>query len=514
MFKPMFSLLLVLVLIGCNKDESNPTQPATTGTITGKVLTAIGDTAIAGAVISTTPPSSTMSTSSNGGYTIENVSPGNYVVTSTKSGFFDGRSAIKIVAGSSTPAIIQMTRVIGQSGMIRGVVKTALGDTVIADATVTTSPSTSSVTTNSLGEYAIINIPGGAYTVTAAKSGLNPGNAAVSVSPGQTAIGDVRMNVIVNHPPNTPIPISPLNAVIGQARSLTLNWSCSDVDGDNIFYDVYLDRVNPPAQRVSASQTSTNFTSPTLDSAATYFWSIVARDSRGAASNGSSVFAFTTINLGAGLTAYYPFNGNANDESGNGRGGTNNGATLTTDRFGIVNRSFNFNGTSNYIKASATGLPTAERTTSVWFLTSDLTSKQHVLLAYGGNSSSSPGTSWLLTVSPTFFNVAVHFETNDLQYYFVTAPVAHWHNVTAVTSNSGTRIYVDGAVEATNSVYINNTYVLGKDFSVGVSVDRYGSAPFTDANVDYFIGKIDDVRIYSRALTLAEIQALYHEGGW
>jgi Tol biopolymer transport system component len=38
-----------------------------------------------------------------------------------------------------------------------------------------------------------------------------------------------------------------------------------------------------------------------------------------------------------GLIAFYPFNGNANDESGNGNDGTVNGATLTTDRFGNEN---------------------------------------------------------------------------------------------------------------------------------------------------------------------------------
>ena len=38
--------------------------------------------------------------------------------------------------------------------------------------------------------------------------------------------------------------------------------------------------------------------------------------------------------LNNGLVAYYPFNGNANDASGNGNNGTVNGATLTTDRFG------------------------------------------------------------------------------------------------------------------------------------------------------------------------------------
>lgn len=45
-----------------------------------------------------------------------------------------------------------------------------------------------------------------------------------------------------------------------------------------------------------------------------------------------------------GLVAYYPFNGNANDESGNGNNGTVNGATLTTDRHGNPNSSYNFRG--------------------------------------------------------------------------------------------------------------------------------------------------------------------------
>ena len=43
-----------------------------------------------------------------------------------------------------------------------------------------------------------------------------------------------------------------------------------------------------------------------------------------------------------GLVGYWPFNGNANDESGNGNDGTVNGATLTADRFGMDNKSFNF----------------------------------------------------------------------------------------------------------------------------------------------------------------------------
>ena len=51
----------------------------------------------------------------------------------------------------------------------------------------------------------------------------------------------------------------------------------------------------------------------------------------------------------SGLVGYWPFNGNANDESGNGNNGTVNGATLTSDRNGIPNRAYNFEGLNNYI---------------------------------------------------------------------------------------------------------------------------------------------------------------------
>jgi hypothetical protein len=50
-----------------------------------------------------------------------------------------------------------------------------------------------------------------------------------------------------------------------------------------------------------------------------------------------------------GLVGWWPFNGNANDESGNGNNGTVNGATLTTDRFGNANSAYDFDGVSNYI---------------------------------------------------------------------------------------------------------------------------------------------------------------------
>ena len=52
-----------------------------------------------------------------------------------------------------------------------------------------------------------------------------------------------------------------------------------------------------------------------------------------------------------GLVGYWPFNGNANDASGNGNNGTVNGATLTTDRNGNANSAYSFDGNNDYIES-------------------------------------------------------------------------------------------------------------------------------------------------------------------
>src|SRR5690242_20539738 len=63
-----------------------------------------------------------------------------------------------------------------------------------------------------------------------------------------------------------------------------------------------------------------------------------------------SIQSFSQVNLNAGLMAYYPFNGNAHDESGNGNDPIFNNATLTSDRLGNANSAYSFNGIDNYIR--------------------------------------------------------------------------------------------------------------------------------------------------------------------
>ncbi|MGE0259640.1 MAG: LamG domain-containing protein [Alphaproteobacteria bacterium] len=225
----------------------------------------------------------------------------------------------------------------------------------------------------------------------------------------------------------------------------------------------------------------------------------------------ASCFALTFLGLStsssASLVAYYPFNGNANDESGNGNNGTVFGATLTTDRFGNPDSAYSFNGLDNFIRASGAGLPTTDRTVILWFDATTVATRP-VLLGYGGGAC---GTSFFMGLNsgtqPNTYYVTSHCEVNNLVSPYPADPSGDWHNFAITTDSSGTKIYIDGVLTASNTNFISNTTVAGTDLAIGVDVSPGGLAPYTDRNVGYFAGKIDSVCIYNTSLTLGEIAA-------
>jgi hypothetical protein len=222
----------------------------------------------------------------------------------------------------------------------------------------------------------------------------------------------------------------------------------------------------------------------------------------------SCAFAQPPVN---GLVAYFPLNGNANDATGNGHNGTVIGATLTEDRFGHANAAYSFDG-DDYIKASATNLPTGERTTSLWFKANTVTTRP-ILLGYGGKSC--PGYSWWMNVNhggTAAFFLGIHCtESKYLQSRYLQVPTDRWVSFIATTDSTGCKIYIDGKKESSNALFINDTEVTDKDLSIGVGVGGDGLAPFTDGNVGYFSGVIDEVRIYDRSLSAEEVRSLYDE---
>lgn len=197
-----------------------------------------------------------------------------------------------------------------------------------------------------------------------------------------------------------------------------------------------------------------------------------------------------------GLVGWWPFNGNANDESGNGNNGTVNGATLTTDRLGNVNAAYSFDGIDDYISFNTSNLPYAnsDRTISIWFLKQNNNSVwSHTALAYGSASQSnaimiSVGNNNLLTVQGWADDIGTNQSSSNI-----------WENILFSISSGVGNIYYNGNLLTTQ--VISNWNTIQSVFYCGTRCDLSNS---------FFYGNIDDIGIWNRALTQQEITDLYY----
>lgn len=225
-----------------------------------------------------------------------------------------------------------------------------------------------------------------------------------------------------------------------------------------------------------------------------------------------------------GLVAYYPFNGNATDESGNKNHGTVNGATLTFDRDGNENSAYSFSSNIvNYISADASNLPSGNnpRTISVWYkalgINSDGISTQ--LLGYGGVDTfpTNCGESFIMNFENPdipgggigLYEVQGHCQ-NFRRTADIPTPINNtWHQITVTYDGDILKFFNNGNLINTYSSIDMNTTVSGKIFCVGRETNETGDDAYTNENYNGFTGSIDDVVIWDRALTDQEIANFY-----
>ena len=210
-----------------------------------------------------------------------------------------------------------------------------------------------------------------------------------------------------------------------------------------------------------------------------------------------------------GLVAYYPLNGNANDTSGNGNDGVVVGAVPATDRFGNTNGCYSFNGNSQYIHAPADKMPTGPRTISLWFNANEVDIRPQ-FLGYGGGAC---GSSFFMglnsgAVGAPGFVVSSHCLAYTLNVPYTTPPTNAWDQWTVVMDNVGMTFYLNGQ-SIGSQTGTTATTVAGTQLGLGVISSPGGAVPYTDANVGYLDGYLDDVRIYNRALSTNEVAQLY-----
>ena len=205
-----------------------------------------------------------------------------------------------------------------------------------------------------------------------------------------------------------------------------------------------------------------------------------------------------------GLVGYWPFNGNANDESGNGNNGTNNGATLTTDRFGNSNSAYSFNGTNNFIELvnSAQLDNMNDFSISTWYQVNN-TSPQFQFLVSKDLMGDPPNGDWdfYVNYNKVKFDITINTNNNSGTQNSLIEPNTWNHALITRNSLSGLiNIYINGVLENSFTGYIG-PYSNTQKMNFG----RQGSS-----NQHFLNGKLDDIGIWNRALTQQEITNLYN----
>ncbi|MDH5775196.1 MAG: DUF4347 domain-containing protein, partial [Nitrospirota bacterium] len=221
------------------------------------------------------------------------------------------------------------------------------------------------------------------------------------------------------------------------------------------------------------------------------------------------------LDITTGLVANWTFDADATDSSGNSYDGTlTNGATIdATDSTDIVGEGkLSLDGTDDYVdlNSHATTIGSlSEGTIAAWIRTS-ATGVEQTIFSLSDTADSNSYASLRLTAADQLF-FAVR-ENGTLFHFDSTATNladGNWHHVVVTVSATGNNMYIDGSAVAV-------TYVNGNASSTNFLADvtsadtlAIGKEQPSTGPQKYFDGLIDDVRVYDRALTSADIDELF-----
>ncbi len=223
-----------------------------------------------------------------------------------------------------------------------------------------------------------------------------------------------------------------------------------------------------------------------------------------------------------GLVAHYTFGGNADNQLGTGMNGALTSMTFQSDRFGNSNEAALFDGTAGYAQLmnSASNLSFIHNTHNFsisFHVRIDNLTKRHTIISCSATTTmkgftltfenhTSIGYQLLRFVSYR----GVSGQNNQLKTDNYIINDNNWHHVVLLGNGASVRIYLDG-------VLLSNELNNPVNSSGHSNPDIYLGAAPTDESSNLAMttlleGALDDLRIYDRELTLAEVTSLFNEG--
>jgi hypothetical protein len=202
-----------------------------------------------------------------------------------------------------------------------------------------------------------------------------------------------------------------------------------------------------------------------------------------------------------GLVAWFPFNGNANDESGYNHQVTANGPNTTTDRFGVADRAYEFDGVSDKISVVDNVVPNfdfIQFSISIWAFKDNQT-----IFFPGIISRCQPNNIGWYLYANSGLSDSIDFSGaistgNYYNAFGAPAPIIQWVHYVCTFSPGLQKLYINGILVGTDN---NPGAVFNAIGDIQIGFKTGGS---------YWGGKIDDIAIYDRVLSQSEITGLYN----
>jgi len=295
-------------------------------------------------------------------------------------------------------------------------------------------------------------------------------------------------------------PSAPTNLIVtAQAESIKLDWTASpenDVAGYTILRG---ESASGPYNTIARNVTLTSFVDNTTQAGVPYYYVVKAEDNSLNRSENSNQASATATGVNA-LVADYDFEGNTLDSSIN----LNHCATYTTPAYTtgyIGSQALNFTG-SNFAQLPADVANYQEITVAAWVYRNGGGFQQRIFDFGNGEQEYmylSPNSAG---VGNMRFGISIGSWQQEQGLNVPQLPNNSWKHVAVTLGSSGVRIYVDGVMVGENTgITLNPT-----DF--GPVKNYIGRSQFNSDS--YFIGRIDDFRIYNYELPPEQITSLYN----
>jgi hypothetical protein len=307
-----------------------------------------------------------------------------------------------------------------------------------------------------------------------------------------SAVVEIEVVESINHDPIIEnLSASPRKIDLGATSHLSCQ--ASDPDGDSLIY-IW----SASAGLLSDSGTSASWTAPAIPG--NYYILCQVEDGNGGEvidSIGIEVRDFSIVQTGD-LVAFYPFNGNANDETGNGHNGTVSGALLVADRFGNPNSAYYFDGLNDYIRIPNHDSLNFQQSMTVnfWMNIGELYPREAFPISHGSWENR-----WKVSIIPDQkLRWTIKCNTGIIDLDTETQlTVNNWHNYTVFYDGSDFEIYIDGELD-NFSPWSGSILTTTIDLTIGQMLPNNSSYNFK--------GIIDDIRIFNYGLSVEEIENL------